>query len=395
MGTVEAGNSDKWRILFVNAEGRIAGAENSLLLLITCLQKRHSVSVACPAGGPLAEKVRQIGCQYHYLSPRRKGRGLSVFGLARLLSVSWRISRIVSAIRPDVIHANSVYAAVGCLFSAYRTKARLVWHARDIVRFRFISRLCGWPSSCIIAISQFVARRLINQGVSPSKIRVIFNGIEPATATLSKNPETSSVNDSAMGERPIVFANVGQFVPWKKQTLFLAAADQIRSKIPKARFWLVGDDVFQRDGKYKRSLEDYVAAKGLSDVVSFTGWQQNMDDVWRNVGCLVHAADTEPFGRVIIEAMASGVPVIATDSGGPGEIIEDGVTGILVRPNDVESLGRAMLRIASDSGLARRLSTAAYKAVMARYTPEQTAMCVEQVYGDILSAGQYERVSGT
>ncbi|MCY2927558.1 MAG: glycosyltransferase, partial [Planctomycetota bacterium] len=93
-----------------------------------------------------------------------------------------------------------------------------------------------------------------------------------------------------------------------------------------------------------------------------------MAGIWPRVDCLVHTADTEPFGRVIIESMAAGVPVIAADGGGPSEIIERDVTGILVPPDEEASLAQAMLQMAREPAAAARLALAARRRVMEKFT---------------------------
>ena len=106
---------------------------------------------------------------------------------------------------------------------------------------------------------------------------------------------------------------------------------------------LIGDDIFRRDWRYKKELLAKVACSEIADRITMRGWSKDMEQVWREVDCLVHTADKEPFGRVIVEAMAHKVPVIAVDCCGPKEIIENNKKGILVPANDVDALSKAML----------------------------------------------------
>jgi glycosyltransferase involved in cell wall biosynthesis len=183
---------------------------------------------------------------------------------------------------------------------------------------------------------------------------------------------------------PFVFGNVGQFVPWKNQILFLKSAPHVAIRLPDVRFVLVGDDIFGRDPVYKRSVLSHVESSPIAEKIDLLGWCENMDGVWPTIDCLVHTAEGEPFGRVIIEAMANRIPVIAVRSGGPMEIIEDRTTGILVQAGDVEELTGAMLGIAQDGDFARRLADSGYDHAISNFAAERTAAQIQDVYDELL-----------
>jgi glycosyltransferase involved in cell wall biosynthesis len=361
---------------------RIAGAEKSLLLLLRHMQGTHEIHVACPQGSDLEEEVRLLGSHFSALPNHRH---LSRGGMARLagyVRTSLWLKKAVDACNPDVIHANSVYSAVACLLACYRSRAKLVWHARDFTGSRLMTRVCSWFSARVIAVSRSVAKWLEAQGVKESKIEVIYNGLDPS---VGRSCEAGTATKTSRLQNDVfVFANVGQFVPWKRQIFFLAAARRVRPALPDAMFWLLGDDLFGCNAAYKQQLHEYVETHALSDAVVFRGWQEPMSRVWEDVDCLVHTAEREPFGRVVIEAMDAGVPVIAVNARGPAEIIEDNRTGLLVPPGDVEKLTEAMLRIACATGVAERLSAAGRQEVRARFRAEETARRVAGIYASIL-----------
>ncbi len=181
-----------------------------------------------------------------------------------------------------------------------------------------------------------------------------------------------------------VFAHVGQFVRWKNQFLFLDAAERVAELAPESRFVLVGDDIFGRDCDYKRSLLNTIGHSSIRDKITSVGWQRDMNQLWPTIGCLVHTADCEPFGRVIIEAMCCRILVIAVTACGPSEIIENDGTGILVQPNDVNALASAVLRVAQDREMARRIGTAGYKHVRSKFTQARMRLELVSLYGKIL-----------
>ena len=110
-----------------------------------------------------------------------------------------------------------------------------------------------------------------------------------------------------------------------------------------------------------------------------------MNQVWPKIDCLVHTAEREPFGRVIVEAMAHNVPVIAIDSCGPGEIINGGETGLLVQAGDVEGLSEAMIKITTDNELRTKLTQAAYLHATLNFTAERAAALIKEINDEVLT----------
>jgi len=289
---------------------------------------------------------------------------MSIYGFARLLKACWRLISIVLKVKPDILHANSFYSAAPSMVAAIVTRKKLFIHARDLVNFGFFTRVCGYFGTRIIAVSHCVKDTQVKNGVSPGRITVVYNGVK--NHFFSTEPQ--SMDASRHNRNIFVFANVGQFVPWKNQTLFLKAASVVGSRCAEARFVLVGDDVFDSERAYKQTLFDYAANSNVSDRIAFWGWRENMSEVWPKIDCLVHTADREPFGRVIIEAMAYRISVIAMNSCGPKEIIDDRKTGILVDADDFEGLVQAMLTVARDRQFANRLAESGYERTVSSFT---------------------------
>ena len=369
------------RILFVNLEGRIGGAERSLLLLIECLRSRFAMSVACPSGSELAAKLKSMHIESHGINSPVNRSSVSVSGLMRLIKTSWCLISTVFKVRPDIIHANSFYSAAPSILAAFVARKKLLIHARDLVNFGFFARICGYFSARIIAVSHCVKDTLVKNGVNPGKITVVYNGVDGSFFG-SKPEEVDSLRHNS---GTFVFANVGQFVPWKNHMLFLKAASVVGSQRPETRFALVGDDLFDRERAYKQTLVDYATNSRISERIAFWGWRENMYEVWPEIDCLVHTAGREPFGRVIIEAMAYRIPVIAMDSGGPKEIVEDRKTGILVETEGVEGLVEAMLIVARNSKFARRLADSGYEHAVSSFTAEKTASRIKEIYREFIA----------
>jgi glycosyltransferase involved in cell wall biosynthesis len=296
---------------------------------------------------------------------------------------AWKIARIARNAKPEVIHANSFKAGVASLPATVMTGKKLIMHARDFCRGGFLLRLCSRHCAKIVAVSQAVKNNLIRQGAKAENIEVIYNGVDASSTAAGVSDKTSLLDRTGGDNHEFIFAQVGQLVPWKNHNIFLAAAARVAKTLPHARFVLVGDDIFGRDSKYKTSLLQQIKDRDIAERFNLMGWQDNMHQVWPRIGCLVHTAESEPFGRVIIEAMAHKVPVIAVSSAGPSEIIENGETGILSQAGDIDGLSEAMLRIAWDNELAKNLAQAGYQRVVADFTAARTASQMREIYKQV------------
>lgn len=372
------------RILLVNSEGGIGGAETSLLLLLKHLCGRLALSVACPAPSPLSAAVVSLGIDHHAIpEPPRGSQGSPRRGVARAAYEAATVYSLAGAIRrtgANLVHANTFYAGAISLVPAFVTGRRLLLHARDLADFGILTGLFGRCSKCVVAVSHAVRRALISRGVHPGKIEVVYNGLDSRCS--GPNEALRLVRDS----RDFTFAHVGQFVPWKNHAAFLQAAAQVAPELPRARFAIIGDDLFQRDRIYKRAVYKLAERSSAAERIQFWGWREDMEEVWPAIDCLVHTAEREAFGRVVIEAMAHRVPVIAVASGGPAEILQANRTGLLVPPGDIRALVEAMLRVARDRELADRIAEAGYHHALSNFTACQTAARVQEIYESILSA---------
>jgi len=373
-------------ILFISSEGEIGGAEKSLLLLVKYLRRRFAVRVACPAERRVSKALKSLGVKTYHLPEPPRGRYMSCSGAVYWLKVSWAVFKVILKVRPAIIHANNFFAASVALVPSLLTSKTLVAHCRDLTTPGFVIRLCGLTCAKIIAVSESVKNWLTSKGTPASKITVIYNGTD-YNGLDKRLAEDGSQITTMPDKGHFIFAHVGQLVPWKNQLIFIEAASQLRHQLPEARFLLVGDDIFGRNSAYKGKLLDRIKRSPIAERIDFVGWQEKMEWLWQKINCLVHTAEREPFGRVVLEAMAHKVPVIAADSCGPGEIICNGHTGLLFRPGDVEQLSRAMLRIACDKDLAERLAKAAYRHVMSNFTAAKTAEKTGQIYREIISSG--------
>jgi len=372
-------SSSSAKVLFVNLEGNIAGGETSLLSLMSHLKNHYCLAIACPANSALAYEAKKVGIDHLPIPTNGSRRYHSLWWVAFCTVLVYRLWRICLKQKPQIVHANSIHSMYVSILAAIGTGAALVWHVRDVPKIGFVTRMGGHFCGRIVAVSYMIRNSLLKHGVKAERTEVIYNGIEvKASQTVAPGRTTWRRN------QVLVFGNVGQFVPWKRQLDFLMAACQLRETIPTAHFLLVGDDLYRRNFEYKQRLETFVTENHLEAIVHRTGWTSDMDSVWSEMDCLVHTAEQEPFGRVIIEAMAAGIPVIAINSGGPSEIIQHRKTGILVEPGNIRELVDAMKELALDATLRSQLATSAQEYAIQQFPASKTAEQVHELYQDVL-----------
>jgi glycosyltransferase involved in cell wall biosynthesis len=189
----------------------------------------------------------------------------------------------------------------------------------------------------VIAVSQAVAESVRRSGVfESSKVTVVHNGID-----------TDRFDQAKARDATVLIGTVGHLAPIKGFDTFLRAAKLVSPRRPDVRFVIIGEDKSPQM-EHRRSLEDLITELGLSEIVNMPGWQDDMPAVLSSLKLFVSAARSEPFGLAIVEAMAAGLPIVATSSEGALEIIEDGITGKLVPTGDAESLAQAINALLDD-----------------------------------------------
>ncbi len=285
------------------------------------------------------------------------------------LLVVWAALRYARALRRahvGVVHSGSIFAHALGLLAAPLAGARLVWHVQDIVSPRLAGGLVlpvfAWlgarRTDLVVCPSQAVAAGLRDHWPDGARgrPRVVHNGLDLS----GYDPAQPSTARRELGLTDDLFValHIGRLVPWKGQREFLAAAALVARDQPRARFVVVGDTAFEGPA-YRDELHALARRLGLAERVIFTGWRQDIPALLAAADVLVHSSVLpEPFGLVIVEAMAMERPVVASRFGGPAEIVRDGEEGLLVDPRDPAQIARALLRLANDPGARARMGRA-------------------------------------
>jgi glycosyltransferase involved in cell wall biosynthesis len=178
---------------------------------------------------------------------------------------------------------------------------------------------------------------------------------------------------------------IGRIVPWKGQHIFLDALARLRQQHPEVIAVIVGEAHGAQEESYRQKLLAQARALDLEENLIWLGYRQDIPHILAGLGMLIHCSvKPEPFGRVIIEGMAAGLPVIASDAGGAKEIVEDGVNGLLTPPGDVPALAAAMQKILEDRALRERLQSAGRQRAREHYSLDAHVAAVTSFYEELL-----------
>ena len=299
-----------------------------------------------------------------------------------VLPVARALRPIIRAFQPQLIHLNDAIPLVRPgILAARWTHTPVINHSRSFVLPNALDRRWLLPSlQGMIFISEAVARAQL-QGISSSPAtRVIPNPVD--LAAFQQPVDRGAVRrELGIPEDAPLVGMVGRLVPWKGQHIFIEALARLQGECPRVHGLIVGDADSRQGRAYKNQLLARSRELGVEDRLHWAGHRTDLPRVLAALDALAHCSvEPEPFGRVIIEGMAAGVPVVGSRAGGVVEIIEDGVNGLLTRPGDAEALARALARLLNDPPLRETLAENGRRTVIQRYTVEAHVRAVTRFY---------------
>ena len=303
-----------------------------------------------------------------------------------ILPVADALTSLIRQRQPALVHLNnSVSLMRPGLIAAWRARSRILVHSRSFDALYFVDRRLLAPRvSGMIFISQAVARAQLSALKSPPPHRVIPNAVDPDLFSIQVDRAAVCEGMGVAADAPL-FGMIGRIIPWKGQSVFVEAFARVHQARPDAMAIIVGDTDTPEGDRYREAVKERIRALGLEEHILWLGHRQDIPEIMATLDVLTHCSvEPEPFGRVIIEGMAAGTPVIASDGGGAAEIVEDGVNGLLTPPGDDLALAAAMMRLLEDQALRERLRRNGRKTVRERYTVETHVAAVTEFYEQLL-----------
>jgi glycosyltransferase involved in cell wall biosynthesis len=310
--------------------------------------------------------------------------GFAVMLMRRVWPRARALRRIIGQKKIDLLHTN---IRVGHdregIVAAKMAGIPCVCHIRDFEQLDwFDKRLAGLVDS-FIYISEAIQTCHLEAGVPCAKGRVVYNAVDVSAFTGKLDALRGRQSFHLVGDE-LAVGIVGRLERWKGQEVFLQAMALVRDAVPNVKGIVIGDPV-PYDPNYRNLLLALCDELGLSKHVIFSEFRQDLPAVMSALDVLVLASTSpEPFGRVLIEAMTAGKPVVATDAGAVREIVEDGVHGLLVPPGEVQALARAIVHVLTHRDMAVAMGQEGQARVRERFDVQRYVDGVQAVYRDLL-----------
>lgn len=387
---------DAPRILFVDHAGVLGGAE--LYLLDVARHYRDDATVVLFENGPFYDRLAESGVSAKVLSAARSFQSMQKKaglwqGLRALPGWAAVLTELAAeAHRHDVVFANSQKALVAAGPASWWAGRPLVWNLHDILTADHFSafnrgiavRFANAFADRVIVNSEATRKAFAQSGGAHRRCDVVYNGLEPRRFKALPTEQLVALRDQ-MGLSPDT-PTVGVFsrlAPWKGQHVLIDTLPAL----PNLHALLVGDALFQGDHTYAQTLEERAAQRGVADRVHFLGFRDDVPALMQVVDVVAHTSTApEPFGRVIVEGMLAGTPVVATRAGGAREIIDHAVNGLLVTPGDADALANALQRLLDTPDYALSIATAAHNHAASKFSRHAMLRRIDEVLDAVLSS---------
>lgn len=359
------------RILQILPELNVGGVETGTVDFAKYLVRQGHHSVVVSNGGVLVEELIKSGSKHYPLPVHKKS-------LITMLRSIRALRDIIREEKIDIVHARSRVPAWIAFFACRGTRSEFLTTCHGFYSNHPMSRIMNW-SKLLIVPSQVLGRYLVETfKVPPESIRVVPRSVDLDKFHVFKN--------ESKGKSHFVIGIIGRLTPLKGHAFFLKAMVKVVRSMPYVKIWVIGDAPAGKEG-YRQELEILARHLGLSEHVEFLGHRRDIPELLSQMDVLVlSSVQPESFGRAVLEAQASGVPVVATKIGGVLEIIEHEKTGLLVLPEDVEAMGDAVLSLLHDRKFARAMAEEALLRVRRNFTLESMAEKTLAVYRELLES---------
>jgi len=387
----------KLKILRIIARLNVGGPAIHTILLTQALNNERFESILVAGQVGKAEK------DMIYLAKEKGVKPVIIPELGRQIDpikdifVLWKIFKLMKRERPDIVHTHTAKAGAlgraaavlsgvpvrihtfhGHIFESYFSKFY-------IVLFLLIERILALFTKYIVVVSQAQKREIGERYkiAAPDKIKVIPLGLELEKFFPVNGRAGKLRGELGLGEDIIIVGIVGRLVPVKNHKMFLEAANLLSGLLEdkfKIKYLIVGD------GEERQSLEEYAKKLGLGDDAIFCGWREDTADIYSDLDIAGLTSLNEGTPVALIEALAAGRPVVATNVGGVADVVKDGVNGYLVAPADVQAFALRLADLVKDSAKRSEFGFSGRQMVRERFSRERLVRDMSKLYEAAVSS---------
>lgn len=360
-------------IFISNSTDIFAGGEDYVLILAKYLQKRgHRVWVSANPGHLLLMKCDDAGIG---TVP------VEYTGMSRVFNVAAEVRGHLQKLSIDVLHSNANYdrTVAGIASTWLQTKHVASVHSAHSIQHNITHWLRNrFGTDHFIADADAVKRVLVEEDkVRADHITVIPIGVESFPRDQEQTWRQRTRSSWGVLEGTCIIGNVARLVPFKGHRYLIEAIANVVKSNRNVLCVIIGD------GDLRTALHEQTRAAGLEPHVRFLGFQDNLHELYPAFDIYCHSSlelEAEAFPLAILRALASGLPVVATRVGGIGQMVEEGRTGYLTRPEDAQAFAEALLRVMNDAKLRRSMGETSFELFTRNFHASAMAERVEQVY---------------
>jgi L-malate glycosyltransferase len=385
------------RILFVNHTAASSGAELALMRLMEALRTEHAVAVACPAVGPLADEADAAQIERFALPAFEASLRVhpiqTPLGVVRLGQGGIDLARVARRFEADLIHANTTRAGLMGAVARRLGAPPLVVRAHEHVPLNRIGKavrgVLVHSARAVVTVSQDTARRF-NEGLDRPLATHVYNSFDRRRFDPAGVPPAPLREELGIATEAALLVQIAQITPWKAQDTAIRALAELRRGGIDAHLLVVGEIAFAGptvrydNHAFLRALHELVDALGVRDAVHFLGHRPDVPGILRAVDLSLLPSWDEPFANVMLESMAMGTPMLVSEIGGGGELVQDGVSGRLLPPKRPEAWAAAARELLGDRQALARMGERAREAT-ARFNDDEHAREMLSVYARVLA----------
>jgi glycosyltransferase involved in cell wall biosynthesis len=364
------------KILILHGSSDLYGASKILLVTVRALIKKgHEPILLLTEDGPLVAALRETGAEILFVRLgilRRKYKSLP--GIMNRLMVMHKayhsIKKIIRKKQVTLVYSNTTAVLAGA-FAAKSLGIQHVWHIHEIIETPkwlsfFLGKLVNHYSDKVIVVSAAV-KKSWGKFVAIEKQELVYNGIDYSPY---QQVSRKLRKELGLADNIIIIGMIGRVHPWKGQEYFIQIASLLSQKCSSIHFVMIGDAFPGNEYLYER-LNGLISSENIGHLVTDLGYRSDVPELLQGFDILVLPSTLpDPFPTVVLEAMASAKPVVATAHGGTTEMVDEGITGILIPVNNPQEASTLMEKLLLDKPLQKQMGEAGRKKVLSQYSFE-------------------------